>query len=179
MATEVLSTVDDFLRLPETVGERDVRYELVEGKLVELAPEVLLHNLVRDNVLTTLLEHVDAQQSGTAIGMQHFHLFGDTVRRPDVSFVRPGPPLALDALPEGAPDLAVEVVSPRNTSREVDERISDYFAAGCKRVWIVYPEKRELYIHGLAGVTCRRGDDLLEEPELLPGFSLKVSSLFE
>jgi hypothetical protein len=44
---------------------------------------------------------------------------------------------------------------------------------------VVYPEEREVYIHGLAGMMCRRGDDLLEDPELLPGFSVKVSSLFE
>lgn len=83
----------------------------------------------------------------------------------------------MDKLPEGAPDLAVEVISPSNTPREIDDRISDYFAAGCQRVWIVYPEEREVYIHGLAGVTRRRGTDSLEDPELLPGFSTKVSEL--
>jgi hypothetical protein len=44
---------------------------------------------------------------------------------------------------------------------------------------VVYPEDREVYIHGLAGVTRRRGDDLLEDPELLPGFSVKAPELFE
>jgi Uma2 family endonuclease len=102
--------------------------------------------------------------------MQHFQLRGDTVRRPDVSFVRSGRELPLDGLPEGAPDLAVEVVSPTNTAREMHQRMSDYFAAGWQRVWLVYPEHREVYIHGLAGVSRRRGDDLLEDPEFLPGF---------
>jgi Uma2 family endonuclease len=61
----------------------------------------------------------------------------------------------------------------------VEERMSDYFAAGCKRVWLVFPEQREVYIHGLAGVVRRRGDETLEDPELLPNFSASVSSLFE
>ena len=179
MATKAHLTVEDFVRLPESVGGRDVRYELVEGELVEIAPEMLLHNLVRDKVLVALLEYVDRRRRGTVIGMQHFHLSGDTVRRPDVSFVQAGRELPLDKLPEGAPDLAVEVVSPTNTPREIDQRISDYFAAGCQRVWVAYPEDREVYIHGLAGVTRRCADELLEDAELLPGFSVKVSSLFE
>jgi len=60
-----------------------------------------------------------------------------------------------------------------------DQRISDYFAAGCQRVWVAYPGDREVYIHGLARVTRRRADEYLEDAELLPGFSVKVSSLFE
>ena len=119
MATKAHLTVEDFVRLPESVGGRDVRYELVEGELVEIAPEMLLHNLVRDKVLVALLEYVDRRRRGTVIGMQHFHLSGDTVRRPDVSFVQAGRELPLDKLPEGAPDLAAEVVSPTNTPREI------------------------------------------------------------
>jgi Uma2 family endonuclease len=179
MATKTLLTVQEFLRLPESVGTQDVRYELVEGELVTLPLETLLHNLVRDNVLVALLEYVDGKKRGTVIGMQACQLFGSTVRTPDVAFFRAGRTIPLDRLPEGAPDLAVEVVSPTNTAREMDQRVSDYFAAGCRRVWVLYPEDREAYVHGLAGVTRRRGDDVLEDAELLPGFSVRVSSLFE
>ena len=179
MATKTLLTVEDFMRLAESVGTQDVRYELVEGELVTLPLGMLLHNLVRDNVLVALLEYVDGKKRGTVIGMQPCQLFGSTVRTPDVAFFRAGRTIPLDRLPEGAPDLAVDVVSPTNTAREMDQRVSDYFAAGCRRVWVVYPEDHEVYIHGLAGVTRRRSDDLLEDAELLAGFSVKVSSLFE
>jgi len=174
-----LLTIEEFLRLPDSVGERDVRYELVEGELVELQPEMLLHNLGRDDVLITLMKFVKDSGLGSVIGLQWFHLFGNTVRRVDVALMKTGRELPLYKLPEGAPDLAVEVVSPANTPREIDQRISHYFAAGCKRVWVFYPEHREVYIHGLAGVSRRRGGDLLEDAELLPGFSEKVSSLFD
>jgi Uma2 family endonuclease len=113
------------------------------------------------------------------VSEQSFHLFGNTVRVPDVAFIRSGRDIATDRPFEGAPDLAVEVVSPTNTPREIDHRISDYFAAGCKRVWVLYPEHREVYIHGLAGVKGLRAEDSLEDTELLPGFSVKVSMLFE
>ena len=73
----------------------------------------------------------------------------------------------------------MEVVPDGRAVREHYWRISDYFAAGGKRVWVIYPEHNEVYIHGQRGITCKQGEDLLEDPELLPGFSVKVSSLFE
>ena len=179
MPTKMLLTVEDFMRLPESVGTRDVRYELVDGELVRLPLETLPHNLVRDKVRVALLEYVDGKERGTVIGTQACHLFGSTVRTPNVAFFRAGRTIPLNGLPKGGPDLAVEVVSSTTAPREVDRRVSDYFAAGCKPVWVFYPEDREVYIRGLAGVTRRRGADLLEDSELLPGFSVKVSSLFE
>ena len=176
MATKTLLTIDEFLRLPEPP---DSFHELVEGELITVSPEMFLHNHVRDTLLILLKTFVEERGLGTVVSVQHFHLFGNTVRFPDVAFVRSGRTLPPDKLPEGAPDLAIEVISPTNTAREIDRRLSDFFAAGSTRVWLVYPEHREVYVHGLAGVVRRRGDDLLEDPELLPGFSVKVSSLFE
>jgi Uma2 family endonuclease len=178
MATKALLTVEDFVRQPESVGGQDVRYELVEGELITVSPGMLPHNLIRDSILLALLTFVHARKLGTVVSEQAFQLSERTVRVPDVAFVRSGRTLATDRPIDGAPDLAVEVVSPSNTPREIDERISDYFTAGCQRVWVVYPEDGEVYIHGLAGVTRRRGDELLEDAELLPGFSVKVSGLF-
>ncbi|MGD0698135.1 MAG: Uma2 family endonuclease [Terriglobia bacterium] len=178
MATKTLLTVEEFMRLPESVGERDVRYELVEGELIEMSPAMLRHNLVRDRALVSLKVAVDKGNLGTVVSEQPFHLFGTTVRVPDVAFVRRGRELPLDRLPQGAPDLVVEVVSPSNTPREIEQRISDYFAGGCKRVWVFHPEHREVYIHGLAGVTRRKAEEMLEDAELLPGFSAKVSEFF-
>jgi Uma2 family endonuclease len=179
MATKTLLTVEDFMRLPESVGSQDVRYELVEGELVAMSPGMLSHNLIRDTLLVILKTFVGPRKLGTVVSEQAFQLSERTVRVPDVALVQAGRQLATDRPTEGAPDLVMEVVSPTNTAREMDQRVSDYFAAGCRRVWVVYPEEREVYIHGLAGVTRRRGDHVLEDAELLPGFSVKVSSLFE
>jgi len=178
MATKALLTVEDFVRLPESVDGQDVRYELVEGELITVSPAMLPHNRVRDRILVALVRFLEDHPLGLAVAEQAFQLSERTVRVPDVAFVRAGRRLATDKPIEGAPDLAVEVVSPSNTPREIDRRISDYFAAGCQRVWVVYPEEREVYIHGLAGVTRRGGEDPLEDAELLPGFSVKVSELF-
>ncbi len=176
MATKTLLTVEEFLRLPEPA---DAHYELVEGELITVSPGMLPHNRVRDRVLVVLMTFVEPRKLGLVVAEQAFQLSERTIRVPDVAFVRAGRQLATDKPIERAPDLAVEVVSPTNTAREIDQRVSDYFAAGCQRVWLVYPEHREVYVHGLAGVRRCRGDELLEEPGLLPGLSVKVSTLFE
>ena len=156
-----------------------MRYELVEGELITVSPTMPEHNDVRDTLLVALRNFLAGRGLGRVWSEQAFHLFGDTVRIPDIAFVRAGRSIEPRQLPEGAPDLAVEIISPSNTPRELDRRISDYFAAGSIRVWLVFPEHREVYVHGFAGVVRRRDDDLLDDPELLPGFSVKVSTLFE
>ena len=175
MATKTLMSVEEFVCLPEPP---DSRYELAEGELVAMSPTMPLHNLVRDKLLVLLRTFVMGQRLGTVFSEQAYQLSRNTVRIPDISFMRAERQFEMNKLPVGGPDLAVEVISPTNTPREMDQRVSEYFAAGSKRVWLVYPEHGEVYVHGLAGVTRRRGEENLEDPELLPGFSVKVSSLF-
>src|SRR2546422_570279 len=79
----------------------------------------------------TLMGFLQDGKLGMVISLQAFHLFGNTVRTPGVAFIRSGRDLAKDRPIEGAPDLAIEVVSPTNTPREIDRRISDYF---CRRM---------------------------------------------
>jgi Uma2 family endonuclease len=176
MATKTILTVEEFLRVPHP---KDVWYELVEGELVVMSPGMLPHNRVRDRVLVVLKGFVEGRKLGIVVAEQCFHLFGNTVRIPDLAIILGERDLPTDKPIKGAPDTVLEVVSTSNTPREIHQRISDYFAAGSKRVWVLYPEEREIYLHGPGGVTRRRGDELLEEPELLPGFSVKVSSFFE
>lgn len=105
----------------------------------------------------------------------------DTVRAPDVSFLASErlKEQDLDAFLEGAPDLAVEVLSPSNTEAELRERMADFFAAGCRVVWIVDPLRRSIVIHRPdASPAILAENDTLTEEELLPGFSLVVGEIF-
>lgn len=105
----------------------------------------------------------------------------DTIRAPDVSFLATERLRRqnLDKFLDGAPDLAVEVLSPGNAATEMEATIADYFDAGCRVVWIVDPGGRCVVAH-------RRGersavfsqDSTLTEPDLLPGLALVVSELF-
>ncbi len=81
---------------------------------------------------------------------------------------------------KGAPDLAVEIFSPEDSVRQLMRKVKQYFAAGCHTVWIVYPETQEVQaLEATGSDRLLTGDDTLEAPELLPGFSVQISEFFE
>ncbi len=78
------------------------------------------------------------------------------------------------------PDLAVEVVSPTNTAVEVIGKVQEYFGAGVRRVWVVYPTVRQVYDYNdPASVRILRDTDALDGDPVLPGLRLPVADLFE
>ena len=100
----------------------------------------------------------------------------DTVRFPDVAVLLGQS--ARDWL-RGAPDVAIEVLSPSNMPQGIREKTQDYFAAGALRVWIVDPKMRTVLICRVYGASRLFGDtDRLEDPEALPGFALEMAVLF-
>ena len=78
-----------------------------------------------------------------------------------------------------APDLAVEVISRGNTREEMERKLLDYFAAGVRLVWYVYPVMREVRVYTMpeAYVTLG-GQDTLDGGDVLPGFQLPLATLF-
>ena len=111
-----------------------------------------------------------------------YRLSPETVRIPDVSFVPADRmrEIDLDRRIQGAPALAVEVVSPNDTASELKRKVVQYLAAGCKAVWVFYPEFSEVEVFRSDGSRLvRRGHETLEDAEILPGFSLDLKYVFE
>ena len=106
----------------------------------------------------------------------------DTVRGPDVSFIRreraPSGD-ALDKFTEGPPDLAVEVVSPSNAAGKIARKVGEYLASGAGLVWVAYPSKRLVIVHTPDGAKRMvREPESLDGGEVLPGFTLPVAEVF-
>ncbi|MEO1443487.1 MAG: Uma2 family endonuclease, partial [Chloroflexota bacterium] len=105
-------------------------------------------------------------------------------RLPDASFISTG------NMPEdfdisrpfiGAPDIAVEVVSPGNTAKDIADRVDDFLSAGTREVWVVYPTRRELYLYQKDKqdvVRIFRADDNLQSG-VLPALKLKIGDIFD
>jgi len=77
----------------------------------------------------------------------------------------------------GAPDLAVEIISPSERSADTQAKLQTYLRAGSKEVWQVYQKSRSVVVHRAGNSTILSGDQTLGTP-LLEGFTLKVQSLF-
>lgn len=174
-------SADDLIRLPRGKA----LHELVNGHLRTSPLNTFDHGCITSHLLMHLRSFAKSHDLGCVVGPNTGYLLSrdpDTVRAPDISFVRKS---RLPAHPTmkyfpGAPDLAVEVLSPSDTVDEIEEKLSDYFAAGTQTVWIVKPRTKTIDIwtagklsHSLAPT------DLLTLPDLLPGFERRVSELFE
>ena len=105
------------------------------------------------------------------------------IRIPDVSFVgrtRSPSGVSTDAFLNGAPDLAVEVLSPSNTAKEMEAKLRDYFAAGCRLVWYVDPASKTVRVFtSPADAVVLNEGDVLDGGDVLPGFAVPLAELFE
>jgi Uma2 family endonuclease len=109
-----------------------------------------------------------------------FKLTEGTIRIPDVAFVRGDRLVGIDPRQrlEGAPDLAVEVASPRDDPDDLVLKAQQYLAAGARAVWIIYPEARLAYIYKPGQrPEVRDAGQSLDDAELLPGFSAPLSAI--
>lgn len=179
MASKTLFTLDQFEQLPPQEGKL---LELNEGELYFMSPGRPRHNRVRDRLARRLTEVVEKAGLGEIFVETEFRLGSDTVRIPDAAFVpaehvkRIDPDLPVD----GAPALAIEVVSPTDLAEDLARKIDQYLAAGAEGVWVLYPKVREVHVHKSRGRSQTLGDaEVLEDHNLIPGFSVQVRELFE
>jgi Uma2 family endonuclease len=174
-------TAEELLDLPDD----GMRHELVEGELRTMPPAGEGHGSVALSIGAEIYEHVKRNGLGRAYAAETGFLLRrspDTVRAPDVAFVAAerltGPPgRGFAAI---APDLVVEVVSPWDRASEVATKANEWLDAGVRLVWIVDPQAglATVYRAGGAG-TVLRGDGTLDGEDVLPGFRLPLSSLFD
>jgi Uma2 family endonuclease len=104
----------------------------------------------------------------------------DTVRGIDIGFIAKArlPQSDLRGHYPGAPDLAVEVVSPGNEAADMHQKIRELLRGGCRLIWIVYPDTQTVEVHTSAGAHTLEIDAALDGGEVLPGFTLPLRQVF-
>ena len=180
MATKTAATVDDVLRL----GEQGERYELVDGELVPMSPTNFEHARIELHVGVLFSAFVLPRQLGEVlVGEPLFRLdqAGQIGRAPDVAFVRRerlrGQP-NLQGVFHGAPDLAVEIVSPNDTAADVQRKVDDWLEYGTLAILLMYPAMRSVVFWRASGAMSLHGDDDVNLDPAIPGFRCKTSELF-
>jgi Uma2 family endonuclease len=174
-------TVEDFWALPEEDG---VRLELARGQVVREPAPGLPHAWVARHALD-LLRRAGEERG---LGFVFFDLGcrvatnPDTVRVPDLAFVAAGR-FERDGIPrgflDGAPDLAIEILSPSNTASEMQRKALEYLDAGARLVWIVDPDTATVILYrSRAEVRILGEDEPLDAGEVIPGLESPVSALF-
>ena len=178
MGTALILSEAEYDALPEKPG---YRVELDRGVLVMTASARMLHNRVRDRLGVSIHAFAQANNLGEIFWETDFRLDSSTIRIPDLAFLTAARMAGLDLhqRPSGAPDLAVEVVSPGNDADDLARKVQQYLLTGAQLVWVVYPESQLVYAHRPGErVEVLERAQTLTAPALLPGWSLPLAELF-
>jgi Uma2 family endonuclease len=174
-----LITADELLAMGD-IG----RCELIYGELVVMSPAGLPHGVVAMRIGSFLRESVEGNDLGVVLAAETGFVIEqdpDLVRAPDASFIRKHRLSGgiKRGFFRGVPDLAVEVVLPDDTRREVAEKVNMWLAHGTTSCWVADPDTKTLTIHrtGAATITLAEHDELYDDPAL-PGFTLSIRSVF-
>jgi len=170
-------TADDLLAMPDD----GYRHELVRGELLTMSPSGTSHSWISLRVARHLAEFVEKHKLGEVYGSNLGYIITsdpDTVREPDASFVRIDRVIRNDKYYSGAPDLAVEVISPNDRWSEVDEKVREYLAAGTRMVIVIDPRKQTATVRTLTSTTDLTLADTLSGADVVPGWTLPLRELF-
>ncbi|MBX6313946.1 MAG: Uma2 family endonuclease [Isosphaeraceae bacterium] len=178
---------------PGTATEQDVLdIQAHQGWLCELIDGVLVEKVMGFHESRLAIElilflgaFVRQHNLGVVVGADGVvKLTTGLIRIPDVSFISwdrlPGRVLPPDPIPQVPLDLAVEILSPGNTKKEMDRKLREYFAAGTRLVWFLEPKRRtaRVFTRPDRGVLLRE-DQALDGGAVLPGFVLPLRDLFD
>jgi Uma2 family endonuclease len=182
MAVEpTLMTAEDLWRLPDD----GMRHELVRGELRTMPPGGYEHGLRTSILDRSLGNHVEEHDLGDVLTNEPgFRLASDpdTVRAPDVAFVSRARADAAGDVTRfwaGAPDLAIEVISPGDLYTEVEEKVAEYLEAGTRMVLVVNPRRRTVAVHRPnRPPRILTIDDAIDGEDVVPGWTLPLRRLF-
>lgn len=162
------------------------RCELVRGEIVRMSPAGGRHGELANSIAMLLTVHVKSEKLGKVYAAEtgfYTQRNPDTVRAPDTMFVsnervaQIGDPIKYLDVP---PDLAVEILSPDDTRTGVETKVEEYLQTGVRLVWVIDPDRRIVAVYRPSSDRTQLGqsEDLIGE-DVLPGFSVPVSQIFE
>jgi Uma2 family endonuclease len=174
-------TAADLLRMPDD----SFRYELVTGELKKMVPAGHMHGKITVRLTWRLAQYVEHNNLGAVYAAETGFLLSsdpDTVRAPDIAFIsqkRIEEAGEIQGYWPGAPDLAVEVVSPNDIYTQVEEKVFDWLEAGTAMVIIINPSKCTVTVYrSLTDISILTADDTLDAGDVVPNWEMPVADLF-
>ncbi len=175
-----LYTAEDLENMPDD-GKT---YELHNGVLIEVPGSAFKQTRLAAWIIYLLTTFVEERKLGGTVTSSDgtFALSKYNTRIPDVAYVTAENAARQDQdhYAQGAPDLAIEVVSPSNSGTEMQQRAGEYINAGSRLVWIVNATKRSIDVYRAGGTRTVLGmDDVIDGADVLPGLALPIRRIFE
>jgi Uma2 family endonuclease len=172
-------TLQQFLRLPEAKPA----LEYVEGMVVQKVSPKTRHSVLQAELLVVLRSHGRSRKLGRPYPELRC-TFGGRSLVPDLSFFAHGRiPKDTSGMPVDdvflAPELAIEIISPGQTIKNLSARAQRCVINGVVACWVIQPTRRQVHVfrRGQPPETLELGDTL-EEPDVLPGSALALEELF-
>ena len=158
-------------------------HELIRGELYPIMPAGTLHGVITSRLSTYLSFFVMENNLGEITATETgFKLVNQSNVGADIGFIGKEK-LAKFGIPDSffptAPDLAVEVISPSNSSEEISTKVEDYLSSGSRLVWIVYPKRKVVVVYRQTNtVSFLHETDELDGEDVLPDFKLPITKIF-
>ena len=174
-ATTTSMTFEQFEHLPDEPN----KLELIDGELIRMPPAITKHmrivmrlyDILRD--LMRMLGGMGLAHDLGEVFAETGYLIGSNWVTPDVSITHSGQ--REGKYLEGAPALAVEVISKANTAEMMQRKVKLYLQNGAREVWVLYPRSESASVY--RGKTSIEVEGTLTS-ELLPGVSINLSEVF-
>jgi Uma2 family endonuclease len=183
-----MATVIDFEPVVDRlILDPDKHYEVIDGQIVEEPPLGAHETWIASRLDQSLGYHATINRMGRVATEMLFVIDrGRSLRRrPDVAFVsRERWALNIQIPRENAwdvvPDLAVEITSPTDMIDDLMDKLEEYFRAGVRLAWVIYPKHRKVYVYDSpTSVRILQVGDELDGGAVLPGFRMTLATLFE
>lgn len=180
LSTEKKAWTDaEFMALPE-----GGRYELVNGEVIDVGNSGMEHGYIASILNILVGGYVLTQKLGVVCDSSTAFAMNTGNRcSPDFSFVSKERLQGIRRLPkgffQGAPDLAVEVISPSNTFEEIHEKLVEYFESGCRLAWVINPDEQSILVYRQPQPDhLLKMTDTLTGEDVIPGLEIPVAELF-
>ena len=174
-----LMTLEQYMALP--ADERFID-EVSRGQLVREPRPGFEHGFLVARLCTLFARYLERQPIAQIIAEAGFVLASTplAIRGPDVAIVRNERlhDERVAGFLRGAPDIAIEVVSPSNRPGELLTKVAEFLEAGTQAVWVVYPRTRTVIVHDAGGDVSFYDADSVVIAAILPGFELAVREIF-